>query len=128
MEPVDLAELDAWSCIYCFGHWVEHQTLENLVKKSNPENESIELPLFSNMESLVPGKRKCPICSDSNLHIVNLENIELDVCISCNGIFFDDGELELLAGEIPEKEGMSPLGWVLIAVAARLALGGLSSV
>ncbi len=93
----------------------------------NLENESIEIPKFSNMKALIPGKRKCPTCSNSNLHIFKLEEIELDVCKSCNGVFFDDGELEQLAGEIPEKEGMSPLGWVLIAVVARLALGGISS-
>ena len=128
MEPVDLAEFDAWACIYCYGHWVEHKTLENLVNRLNPEGKNVTLPLFSEMEMLNTGKRKCPTCSDSILQIVMLEEIELDVCKECNDIFFDDGELEQLAGEMPEKEGMSPLGWVLIAVAARLTLGGLSSV
>jgi len=127
MEPVEIAGNDAWSCIYCLGHWVEYETLETIINKLNSEQETRIPPKLSNIDSLVPGKRKCPSCTDSVLHLLKSEEIELDVCKSCNGLFFDDGELEQVAGEIPDKEGMPALGWVAIAIVARLALGGGSS-
>jgi Zn-finger nucleic acid-binding protein len=37
----------------------------------------------------------CPVCKSDTL-IVEYNNIELDYCPSCKGIWFDSGELELL--------------------------------
>ncbi len=42
----------------------------------------------------------CPVCRMA-LVVVEREGIELDWCLSCRGIWFDEGELELLA----EKSG-----------------------
>ena len=38
---------------------------------------------------------KCPACS-SLMIVVEHENIELDYCLNCKGVWFDSGELELL--------------------------------
>ena len=38
----------------------------------------------------------CPVCRMA-LVVVEREGIELDWCLSCRGIWFDEGELELLA-------------------------------
>ena len=35
---------------------------------------------------------KCPKC-DSDMEKVTIENLELDRCIACNGIWFDELEL-----------------------------------
>ena len=37
----------------------------------------------------------CPVCNHSMV-IIEHENIELDYCTSCKGVWFDSGELELL--------------------------------
>jgi Zn-finger nucleic acid-binding protein len=42
----------------------------------------------------------CPICHDA-LVVVEREGIELDWCLKCRGLWFDNGELELLG----EKAG-----------------------
>ena len=42
----------------------------------------------------------CPVCRMA-LVVVEREVIELDWCLSCRGLWFDEGELELLA----EKSG-----------------------
>ena len=42
----------------------------------------------------------CPVCRTA-LVVVEREGIELDWCLSCRGLWFDEGELELLA----EKSG-----------------------
>ena len=46
---------------------------------------------------------KCPTCSNLMI-VVEHENIELDYCVNCSGVWFDAGELELLL-ETMELEG-----------------------
>ena len=46
---------------------------------------------------------KCPACSNLMI-VVEHENIELDYCMECSGVWFDAGELELLL-ESMELEG-----------------------
>lgn len=38
---------------------------------------------------------KCPACKNLMI-VVEYEQIELDYCVSCSGVWFDSGELELL--------------------------------
>lgn len=47
---------------------------------------------------------KCPACSDILLTL-EYKKIEVDYCVSCQGIWLDAGELELLLGEARTKEG-----------------------
>lgn len=46
---------------------------------------------------------KCPVC-DELMVVLELEEIEIDYCTSCEGIWLDGGELELLLEEASEKE------------------------
>ena len=46
----------------------------------------------------------CPVCKDSAMITLELNEIEIDYCTVCNGIWLDAGELELLLGE-PKKAG-----------------------
>jgi hypothetical protein len=52
----------------------------------------------------------CPKCG-LQMQEVKLRNVDVDVCFSCNGVFFDEGELEKL--EQPESRGVmnSILNW-----------------
>jgi Zn-finger nucleic acid-binding protein len=45
----------------------------------------------------------CPVCNNAMITL-ELQNVEIDYCIDCGGIWLDAGELELLLGE-PEKAG-----------------------
>ena len=45
----------------------------------------------------------CPVC-ESHLIILELDQIEIDYCHSCGGIWLDAGELELLLEDCVEKE------------------------
>ena len=46
---------------------------------------------------------KCPVC-DELMVVLELEEIEIDYCTECEGIWLDGGELELLLEEASEKE------------------------
>ena len=48
---------------------------------------------------------KCPTCHNLMI-VVEHENIELDYCPDCSGVWFDTGELELLL-EATQLEGNS---------------------
>ena len=45
----------------------------------------------------------CPVCKNAMITL-ELEEVEIDHCTDCGGIWLDAGELELLLGE-PEKTG-----------------------
>ena len=40
----------------------------------------------------------CPVCAKPMV-VLELENIEIDYCVTCGGIWLDAGELELLFGD-----------------------------
>jgi Zn-finger nucleic acid-binding protein len=41
----------------------------------------------------------CPVCKESAMITLELNEVEIDYCTVCNGIWLDTGELELLLGE-----------------------------
>jgi len=43
----------------------------------------------------------CPVCKNAMITL-ELQEVEIDYCTDCGGIWLDAGELELLLGE-PEK-------------------------
>ena len=55
---------------------------------------------------------KCPVCRERSLYVVEHDDIELDVCATCEGVWFDAGELDLLlGGETPRAlAAASPAG------------------
>jgi len=46
---------------------------------------------------------KCPVCKDPMI-VLELYEVEIDYCTSCNGIWLDAGELELLIEDEQERE------------------------
>ena len=45
----------------------------------------------------------CPACKNSMV-ILELNQVEIDFCTACKGIWFDNGELELMFSEDDQKE------------------------
>lgn len=43
-------------------------------------------------------ERRCPVCQDPVMDRVMHEDVEIDICPKCKGIWLDAGELELLTG------------------------------
>lgn len=44
----------------------------------------------------------CPICKNEPMIVLELNQVEIDYCLSCKGIWLDAGELELLLGSSME--------------------------
>lgn len=45
----------------------------------------------------------CPVCKEPMI-VLELDEVEIDHCISCGGIWLDAGELELLLDDSAEKD------------------------
>jgi Zn-finger nucleic acid-binding protein len=45
----------------------------------------------------------CPVCKEPMI-VLELDEVEVDHCISCGGIWLDAGELELLLGDAAQKD------------------------
>lgn len=45
----------------------------------------------------------CPACGKPMI-VLELDRVEVDHCISCGGIWLDGGELELLLGDVAERD------------------------
>ena len=41
----------------------------------------------------------CPVCSDAAMITLELDEVEIDHCLGCGGIWLDAGELEMLLGD-----------------------------
>jgi len=52
---------------------------------------------------------KCPICKDPMI-ILEYEEVEVDYCVECHGVWLDAGELELLFGGRALAEGFMTAG------------------
>lgn len=59
---------------------------------------------------------KCPACRQRSMYVVEHAGIELDVCATCEGVWFDHAELDLLLG------GTTPVGAASPAAAAETIL------
>ena len=52
------------------------------------------------MQQLISeGKMECPVCKNEAMIVLELNEIEIDHCLKCKGIWLDAGELELLLGD-----------------------------
>ncbi len=60
----------------------------------------------------------CPTCK-SDMIVVEHDNIELDYCTECNGVWFDAGELDLMLQSIDIDSGGSLLKGMLNAPEAE---------
>lgn len=98
----DYKGFSARSCLYCNGVWVSKDVLLEMLAKA---------PLHSDLSwvaAAFKGEREsvrlCPSCGEIMRKSL-VKNIELDFCMRCQGIFFDQGELSECAPNIPDRSG-----------------------
>jgi Zn-finger nucleic acid-binding protein len=47
----------------------------------------------------------CPVCKDAMITL-ELDEVEVDYCLCCKGIWLDAGELEMLLGDCDQAQGV----------------------
>ena len=86
-----------FNCEICFGHWLDREPIEAYLAKQN----QVKVAEFRSVWHSKPqsdSALKCP--RDQNqFGIINYGAIDLDVCPSCRGLWFDALELEVVTGD-----------------------------
>ena len=88
-------ELDA--CPKCVGLWFDSTELDKIIggAKSFEEMAYLSEPLGT--------KINCPSCGEK-MQFSTIENVTVDFCRKCEGVWLDTGELTELASHLPEPK------------------------
>lgn len=90
-------------CPKCKGIWLDRGELHKLLKDRKLANY-----LTKHIGTQSKSEMVCPRCGGL-MDIEKAEDIELDVCLTCNGIWLDEGELEALKLKVKEGYEGDPL-------------------
>jgi Zn-finger nucleic acid-binding protein len=96
-------DLAVAACGQCRGFWLSGSLVTAALKVGH-------LPTTSSAPRRAPLKRSrwCPTCPASLLDCYRLDDIELDVCKTCSGVWFDAGELERVVRDRAKAPANSP--------------------
>ena len=94
MLILELNQVEIDYCSACKGIWLDSGELELLFQ--NSDEKSLAESLTSRLD-YIEEKRKCPICK-MKMEKVEFDKTEiiLDSCLNNHGLWFDNGELNLL--------------------------------
>jgi len=84
-------------CDKCNGIWLDHGELNKLLK-----DKKLSDYLTKDIGTQSKSKLICPRCGGL-MDLERADDVEVDVCLSCNGVWLDEGELEDLKAK--SKEG-----------------------
>jgi len=93
-RPVRWKDLDGFECPSCQGHVVRAKQLERFLEKHGPDSFSTFMAL-TRAAPASPRPLSCPGCGTDSYRAVRRGLVEIDVCASCLGVFFDAGEAAL---------------------------------
>lgn len=100
----DLTTLEIDSCFYCHGQWFDYNELRRFFTAPKLYSK-FKLPQhnFKVKVKDAPEKRICPRCPDNVvLEATTIDQVEVDECSNCRGIWLDSGEISRLI-ELYEK-------------------------
>lgn len=80
-------------CEKCGGSWYDRGELAQTIKDRRIADRLAEDPIRGTMSSI-----SCPRCG-GRMRVRKEWDVEVDVCISCGGVWLDHGELDELEGQ-----------------------------
>lgn len=101
MIILELNQVEIDFCPACKGIWLDHGELE-LIFTNVDQNKVSDS--FKSKKDFDEAKRRCPICK-KKMDKAEFENtgIIIDKCVKNHGLWFDNGELNLLLKTDEEK-------------------------
>ena len=81
--------------------YVKKQEIEQMKLLAEKRKKEIEAGEKEKLQKL--HYMRCPKCGDL-MQEIEYKEIKLDKCFSCGGIYFDDGELDLLISKETKKD------------------------
>ena len=94
LEPRENDGITTSTCPACKGNWIGAAALTTLFARDRdaPRIEEALEAIFD--LDFHDSRLLCPRCRGRHLKAIMVDGIELDYCIGCKGLFFDQGELE----------------------------------
>ena len=83
-------------CLYCEGVWLPERSLVRVLAQCDGSPTLPEIQASFGATHNSGTNRHCPECVTEELTQVFVQNVELDLCKKCGGLFFDEGELKRL--------------------------------
>lgn len=98
LVALEIRDFEVDTCLECGGIWLDTGELEMLLGKSLPAN------LLKGEKSHGKSKRNCPVCSRKMETIILGDETatELDSCRLGHGLWFDRGELDIVAAYLDQ--------------------------
>lgn len=93
METIKLAGIELDSCPFCNGCWMDRQEVSQMTRSRGEGRLQVQL------EHTKPSDLHCPRCRRASMlvgHHVAIQNLVLDQCQTCEGVWLDRGELTTL--------------------------------
>ncbi|MEM7246224.1 MAG: zf-TFIIB domain-containing protein [Acidobacteriota bacterium] len=121
MRTEDVNSIPTNYCPGCNGRWIDVPTLEHAMVPSR--RVEITRDALIHAFTSMSGKDTrdtdydCPTC-DAKLGARDHQEVELDICFPCRGLFLDVGEMNELAGQDAESDG--PVGVLVSAIGRAL--------
>ncbi|WP_390592451.1 zf-TFIIB domain-containing protein [Simiduia litorea] len=124
LAPTDSSGIQTYSCKYCSGVWVPERSIAALLVKEKKSITTQRLVFEANDVGV--SKRKCPCCTNVALHTISVQDIDIDACKKCYGLFFNPDALKGLfpcshksqTGEesgVGEQIAVEGVFWLIIA-------------
>jgi Zn-finger nucleic acid-binding protein len=99
MKTDETADVPVHSCPSCQGLWLDVLVLECVTGPSRTADLTLDalIRTFTAVHGADtrPSELGCPTCK-AKLSVCDHQDVEIDLCFSCRGIFLDPGEIEAL--------------------------------
>ena len=118
-----------YSCLFCEGAWLPETSVTALYEQASSGKKWAQVSALATESDESSSSVNCPCCVDTSLEIIEVHGIELDVCVSCAGVFFDMGELKALKKQLKAKNkeygfGEHLAGEILVSAIISVLSGG----
>ncbi len=93
---MELGNVTIDECRFCDGLWLDRDEPEALAKMDILGKHLLQPMTFDDSRKVrAEGQRICPRCKDE-LKVYRHQNVEVDICGKCRGLFLDRWELQEL--------------------------------
>ena len=104
MDLVDINGFDMHWCFKCDGLWVGYDLFEKILTRSSLLYKENNFQERLNQQEIISSENSCPECKDAKLFQFNIDNVLVDQCPQCYGLYFDKGELNKLAPNVKRED------------------------
>jgi Zn-finger nucleic acid-binding protein len=114
MSATEYARYGAYACFYCEGIWLPATAIEKLLALMPYSFPLSRLAQASPEEVLAAPDLICPTCGTARFRHFTKEEVEINLCSDCAGMFFPKGAFSrAFPNATPDDFSLDPVGGVI---------------